>query len=159
MSSSTLADLVREALEAIDQHRWRDAFVPHGFKLASITGENHWDPFAPRLVRQRVAVRLTVPVLYSPGWSRGRLRAALPAHRDNVDSLRGWIVAELGAVRGACISLGEWQVSPDEPSAPYLPSGEPNGPPADWDVTAVFEIGRGWAQQPTVRLEAASAAA
>lgn len=134
-------DLVRQVLASIGGHRWRDLHVPHGFVVERLVERDVPNPFAPEvLVHQRVVATLAVPVIYSPELSHGRLRAARPASRDNLDALRGWITQEVGELSAARVSLRDWTVSPDEAPEPYLPSGEPNGPPADWMVTAAFDV-------------------
>jgi len=131
---------VRVILETIDGHKWRDLHVPHGFAVDDIAAAEKTNPFAPNVLSHwRVTTRLDVPVLYTPDPSHGILRAALPAHRDNLDALRTWIIASARAAPVRRFELTDWRVSPDEPPAPYLPTGEPNGL-ANWSVGAVTNI-------------------
>ncbi len=83
---------------------------------------------------------LRVPVLYTPDSTYIPLHAMLPARTDNLDALREWITAAAEAAPAHRAALIDWRVSPDEAPAPYLPSGEPAGPPAKWSVTAVVEV-------------------
>lgn len=135
------SDLVRQAFASIDEHRWRDLYVPHGFVVQSLTERDQPNVFAPEvLVDRRVIATLAVPVIYVPDSSSGRVRAALPAACDNLVRLREWISHEVRLLPAARVRLRDWSVSPDAAPAPYLPSGEPNGPPADWTVTATFDV-------------------
>lgn len=127
-------------LDQIQGHRWRDLHVPHGFEVADVVSEQMDNPFVPRaLSHWRVAVKLRLPILYSPDSSWPTLRAALPAVLDNLESLRAWLVAEaLGATPR--VELREWEVTPDQAPPPYLDDGRPNGPPAYWTVDAVMDV-------------------
>jgi hypothetical protein len=141
MTADRAKATVRSILDAIDGHRLRDLHVPHGFTVEDVAAEERANPFAPGVLSHwRVTIRLDVPVLYTPDSSRGVLRAALPAHRDNLDALRAWIVENARVAPARQVELSDWRVSPDEPPAPYLPTGEPNGPPANWSVGAVIDI-------------------
>jgi hypothetical protein len=52
--------------------------VPHGFAVDDVAAEEKTNPFAPNVLSHwRVTTRLDVPVLYSPDFSHGILRAAL----------------------------------------------------------------------------------
>jgi hypothetical protein len=130
---------VEAVLEEINAHRWRDVHVPHGFYVRDIEAEPT-DSWLGRPAGWTVCVDLGVPVLYSPDSSRGVVRAALPATRDNLDALRDWIVACARQRTSGRARLASWRVTPDEPPAPYKVDDTPNGPPADWAVTAVLEI-------------------
>lgn len=133
------SDLVRQTLATINEHRRRDLHVPHGFVVGDLAERDEPNPFAPDgLMNWRVVATLAVPVIYSPDSSRGLVRAALPATRENVVTLREWISQEVRLLPAARVRLRSWIVSPDEAPAPYLPSGQPNGPPADWTVIATF---------------------
>jgi hypothetical protein len=132
---------LQRILDDIDRHRWRDLHVPHGFSLERISGCWIGNPFTPgALGHSRVTVRLAVPVIYSPEWSAGRLKATLPACRENLDTLCAWIRAHARDTAGPLVELVDWEVSPDEAPAPYGPDGTPNGPPPDWSVRAVFDV-------------------
>lgn len=140
MTRDNATAAVREVLDAIDTHRWRDLHVPHGFAVREITAEPRRNPFMPDLHDGwAVKVDLDVPVIYTPDSSRGRVRASLPADRDNLAALQAWIVAQ-ASESWARIALGDWRVSPDEAPAPYLDSGEAHGPPAEWTVSATFSV-------------------
>src|SRR4051812_2250477 len=92
MSCQEAEAAVRDLLDEIANHRHRDVAVPHGFTLEDLTVEERPNPFAPRALSHfRATAELKVPILFSPDSSSGRLRAALPAHGDNVEALRAWI--------------------------------------------------------------------
>jgi hypothetical protein len=133
--------LVRDLLAEIDQHPRRDLAVPHGFALDRLSVEERANLFAPSVLSTHVVtVEMRVPVIYSPDSTGVPLRASLPAHTNNLEHLRDWIAAAAKAAPAARAELTGWSVSPDEAPAPYLPSGEPAGPPAEWAVTAVVEV-------------------
>lgn len=141
MTENAATDAVRTVFAEIHGHPRRDLVVPHGFEVDDIEVEERRNPFAPEVLRHwRVAATLRVPVLYSPDSSRGIVRASLPAHRENLDALREWVAVGLRTVPARRAELRWWRVTPGEPPAPYLPNGEPNGPPADWTVTAVIDV-------------------
>ena len=134
-------DQIRMLLRRIATDRWRDLHVPHGFEVEEVDGHVVANPFAPSFRRHsRVKAKLSVPIIYTPEWRWGATRAALPASRENVVRLREWIAALARMTPGHSIEMRAWQVAPDVAPAPYLPSGEPNGPPPDWSVTAVFKV-------------------
>jgi hypothetical protein len=133
---------VRRILAEIDEHRWRDLVVPHGFRLEDITVEEELNTFEPSVPsRWRVELELTVPVIYTPDASRIPIRASLPARRDNLAALRDWITIKAKSAWIGRMELRAWNVTPDEAPPPYLENGQPNGPPADWSVAAAVDIG------------------
>ena len=133
---------VMQILAEIDEDRWRDAIVPHGFKLEGIAVEEEPNPFAPTVPsRWHVELNLRVPVIYTPDASRIPIRASLPARRDNLTALRDWITFKAKSACVGRIELRAWNVTPDEAPPPYLASGLQNGPPTDWSVTAALAIG------------------
>lgn len=132
---------VRDILAAIDAHEWRDVLVPDGFAIEDVSVEEKRNPFAPDALRHwRVTATLNVPVFYSPDSSSGSSREPLPADRDNVDALRDWIIAEAQRAPVRRAKLRKWQVTQEDRPTPYLQTGEPDGPPDDWTVTAVIDI-------------------
>ena len=130
---------VHAILKEIDAHPWRDLHVAHGFFVQRIDAQPT-DSWSGRPAGWTVCADLGVPVLYSPDSSQGIVRAALPATRDNLDALRDWIVASARQSAIGRARLASWRVTPAEAPAPYKSDGTPNGPPADWAVTAVLEI-------------------
>lgn len=141
MTRGTAEATVRSILEAIEGHKRRDLHVPHGFTVEDIAAEEKTNPFAPSMRSHwRVTRRLDVPVLHTPDSSHGVLRAAVPAHRDNLDALRAWIIESARKSPVRQLELSDWRVPRDEPPAPYLPTGEPNGLPANWSVSEVIDL-------------------
>lgn len=130
---------IRQLLAEIHEHPRRDLTMPHGFEVEDVVAEEIPNMFAPDLfTEQRITIELRAPVIYSARPGPLGARACLPADRTNLDALRNEIVS--GArVYGLRARLQEWTVTPEDAPEPYLPDGKPNGPPADWFVTAVLE--------------------
>jgi hypothetical protein len=116
--------------------------VPHGFVVARVVGELRENLFAPgALIDWRVTAGLLVPVIYSPDSSSGVTRAALPATTDNLENLRAGISAFAARSVDARVTLASWDVNPPTAAPPYRADGTPNGEPANWSVTARFDVG------------------
>jgi hypothetical protein len=133
-------EAVRDLLKEIHEDRLRDLDVPFGFELDDMTVEERPNIIAPALPEWSIRTKLSVPVIYSPNPSDISGRVSLPACRDNLDKLRSRIAdgayhAPMGRLR-----LRAWDVTPDEAPAPYLSDGKPDGPPAQWSVTATFKV-------------------
>ncbi len=132
---------VRDLLEEIHEHPRLNLCVPHGFELEELTVEERPNVFAPDALSEwSISAELKVPIVYTPDSSSFPLRASLPARRDNLDKLRAWITERADSDPIGSLGLRAWDVTPDEPPAPYLPGGKPAGPPAHWSVTARFEV-------------------
>ena len=141
MSGENVEARVRQVLEGINTHRWRDLSVPHGFTLEAVTVDEYPNEFAPAagMTERRVTTYLRVPVIYSADPRFIPLRAALPAQRGNLDALQTWIDSRVREVFGSG-RLSEWTVTPARPPHPYFPDGTPNGPPSAWSVRAVIVV-------------------
>jgi hypothetical protein len=130
----------REILAEIHADRRRGLRMPYGFKVERVASEEIPNMFVPDLLsEQRVTIDMKVPVIYSHRPGPWRTQACPPADRENLDWLRGAIVSRSRAcgLRGRLV---EWTVTPEEDPPPYHPDGTPNGPPAEWSVTAVLEL-------------------
>jgi hypothetical protein len=129
----------RQLLAELNHHPHRDLFLPHGFEVERVVAEQVPNMFSPALTDgQRITINISVPTIYSAKTGPRGLRADLPAERENLDVLRRAITSGLRA-HGVRADLHGWEVTPDEAPPPYLPDGTPNGPPANWSVTAVLE--------------------
>lgn len=117
--------LVEDILEAIKENEHRNRWVPHGFKVISVVTEMAPSFFPEGAEHAEVKLRIEVPVIYSVRNSR----AAMPAKRDNLSSLRAWIEKELRD-RATRLEISGWEVSPDREPEP-----DPN---AMWTVNAVI---------------------
>jgi hypothetical protein len=117
--------VVEDILDVIQKNEHLNRWVPHGFKTISIAAEMAPSLFPEGAEHPEVKLRLELPVIYSAQNSR----AALPAQRDNLSSLRAWIERELRN-RATRLALSNWEVSPDS-------DPEPN-PDAIWTVDSVI---------------------
>jgi hypothetical protein len=130
---------IRELLTEIHEHPLRGLSMPHGFEIEQVVTEEIPNMFAPDLLsEQRITIGLKVPVIYSARPGPRGARACLPADRENLDALRAAISSGVRAY-GLRARLCDWKITPEEVPPPYLHNGTPNGPPADWSVTAVIE--------------------
>lgn len=130
---------IRQLLTEIYEHPHRGLSMPHGFEVERVVVEDVANMFAPdRFSEHRITINLKVPIIYSARPGPKGTQACLPANRENIEALRATISLGIrsGGLRGR---LREWKVSPDEAPAPYLANSTPNGPPADWAVTAILE--------------------
>jgi hypothetical protein len=132
-------DLVVALLKGIDDHKWRDAFVPHGFDVASTDVAERRTPFAPSLVHHEVTVELKVPLIYSIDSSSGVACGVLPPDTDNLECLRDWIDGLARLADEPC-ALDRWVVEPADFPDPRDSRG--CAPTADehWTVTARFSV-------------------
>jgi hypothetical protein len=134
-------EIVETALATINTHRWRDAWVPHGFVVRAIRAEECPDPFAPGVLSDYlVTATLSVPMIYTAVYSHGSLRASLPIDLKNVNVLRDWLLAEVQGAPVRRADVSAWDMAPKSPSAPYSHTGEPNGAPGKWLITVVIRI-------------------
>jgi hypothetical protein len=132
--------LLRRALAEIREDPRRDLSMPHGFEVERVVAEEVPNMFAPDLLSEKqITIGLRVPVIYSARLGPRGLRARLPAERRNLKALRAAVVSGARA-QGLRARLREWRVTPEDAPEPYLPDGKPNGPPADWSVTAILEV-------------------
>jgi hypothetical protein len=141
MTEALVKETVRDLLMEIHEHPRLNLYVPHGFELDDLTAEERPNIFAPETLSEwSISADLSVPIIYTPDASRIPVRASLPARRDNLDKLRSWITDRAYRDPIGRLGLHAWDVTTDEAPAPYLPDGKPAGPPANWSVTATFEV-------------------
>jgi hypothetical protein len=134
-------EAVRDLLKEIHEDRLRDLDVPFGFELEDVTVEERPHIIiAPALPEWSIRAKLSVPVIYNRNPSDISGRISLPACRDNLDKLHSRIADRAYHAPMGRLRLRSWEVSPDEAPAPYFPDGKPNGPPAQWSVTATFKV-------------------
>src|ERR1700753_922011 len=95
---------VRELLDSIAGERHLDIRVPHGFAIVSITGARRASLFPEGAEHIRVDVELELPVVF--GYRDGRVTTA---DHENLDALRGWIIADCRLAPGR-IELTDWDV-------------------------------------------------
>jgi hypothetical protein len=130
VDSPGATQIVRELLDGINEYKWRNLFVPHGFNVTGLQAAERPSYFPEDAYHYEVRATLLVPVIYDARNGR-----AWKASRENLDNLHRWI-EEACEKSIARLRLVDWVVLPDRDPKPQARQDQDQ----QWQITATFKF-------------------